>query len=154
MGVAEGTSAPGSPTRPASCGARVNLKAMRRAEPEKTAEVTELRRDSAYGSAQQRPAVSLAQANDVTDDHQSEGVVGRLGVADLAERNPKFRGPANRIDQSRDIPDCVPGDVLARVVVRVVVSLDAGRIHGKLVSGSPVVVRVDHDLQLLALRFD
>ena len=88
-------------------------------------------------------------ARHVADDEQAERVLGARREADLAERDPELGDPAERIDLRRDVPDGVPRRVFVVVVGDVEVALHAGRVHDELVAGLVVVVRVDHELELL-----
>ena len=48
-----------------------------------------------------------------------------------------------------DIPHRVPGVVLLAIVVHGVVALHTRRVHGELEARAPIVVGIDHDLELI-----
>ena len=67
-------------------------------------------------------------ARDLAPDHQAERVLVRLGEAQLAERNPELRDPAERVHAGGHVPDRVPRRILFGVIERVEVALHADRL--------------------------
>src|SRR6266540_2286002 len=119
-------------------------------------DVAELRHEAAARRAVQGPTHALAPvAVDVAPDGESEGVARGVSVAELGKRNPKLRGPTERVYLCRDFPDTVPRVVFLLIVtVHRVIALHTRRVHGKLKAGSPVVVGIDHDFDLITADAD
>ena len=123
-----------------------------RAEPLDSRELAQLRGDSGPVAADERPTVTLVEARDVAHDSEPEDVRRAAWKAHLAERDAVLGDPAQRVDRRGDIPHTVPRRILFAVVEGVEIALHALRIHGELVAGAPVVVRVDHDLHAVGRR--
>src|SRR5437879_13832725 len=74
-----------------------------------------------------------------------------MGIAELGQGYPEFRGPPERVDQCRNIPHGIPRIVLLiAVTVDRIVALHATRIHREFKTGTAGVVGIDDDLDLIA----
>src|SRR3989304_3667132 len=62
------------------------------------------------------------------------------------------RGPPQGAHRGGRLPHGIPRLVLLAVVVDGVVTLDARRVHRKLVPGAAIAVGIDHDLDLVRRR--
>ena len=97
----------------------------------------------------ERPADSRAGARNVAHNHEAEGVLFLVVESKLTKRNPELRHPAERVNASGDVPHSVPRLIFIVVIIHIEVTLDARRIDTELVTRAPIMIGVDHQLQLL-----
>ena len=132
-------------------GVRRQLQSPRRRQAIQAYHVAELRNKAAPGRPVHRPAVALTAVSiDVAPNRETKDVAGLVRIAELRQRKPELRCPAERVDLGRDLPHAVPGVVFLLIVpVHRVVTLHPARVHRELEAGAAVVVGVDHDLDLV-----
>src|SRR5436309_3825182 len=121
-----------------------------------TDDVTELRNEAAARDSVQRPTDALAAVPvDVAPDREAKRVTGGVRIPELRQRNAKLRGPPHRIHLRGHFPHPVPRVVFLLIVaVHRIIALYPAGIHGKLEARAPVVVGVDHDLDLVTADAD
>src|SRR6266550_3879631 len=132
-------------------GVRRQLQSPRRWQAVQAHQVAELRNKAAPGRPEHRPADALTTVSiDVAPNPKAKDVAGLVRIAELRQRKPELRCPAERVDLGRDLPHAVPGVVFLLIVpVHRVVTLHPARVHRELEAGAAVVVGVDHDLDLV-----
>jgi len=90
---------------------------------------------------------------DVAEEVHAPDLRRRVREAELGERDPELRGPAEGVALRRHVPDRVPALVPAAVVVAGdQVALHAEEVHTKLEARAMVVVRIDVHLEEVRLR--
>src|SRR5512141_1268506 len=102
----------------------------------------------------ERPADTLCSSCNVTDDHEAERVTRRVRKPKLAERNAELGNPSKGVYARCDVPYGVPARILVVVIVNVEVALHSSGIDTELVPGAAIMIRIDHQLELLRLSAD
>ena len=109
------------------------------------------RHEARIGLLPRRPAVTFIPPRHVAHHLKApDPLYPRRHAAEskLRERNSVLRRPPSRIDRCRDLPHCVPVQVLALVVIVLEdILLHATRIHRESERGAAIPVRVDHHMQ-------
>src|SRR5438270_3098777 len=89
-------------------------------------------------------------AIDIAPDRKAEDIAHRMSVPQLRQRNAELRGPAERVDLGRDLPNTVPRIVFLLIVtVHRIVALDASGVYRELEAGAAVVVGIYDDLDMV-----
>ena len=125
------------------------LEVPRRSDAGNAAERAELRDERIDRCPVHRPRVALVEACDVPPDAEAEFVRRFRIEPELAERHAKLGGPAEFVDPRRRVPHAVPRHVLDHIGVDRGVALHSGRVHHQFHRRAPVVIGVDHDLDLV-----
>ena len=133
---------------------RHDLELLRRRRHRQAAELTERRHVAVGAAREQRPRRRFVHPADLARHGEAERARRRRVEAQLGERDSELSGPALAVARHADVPHRVPAVVEVVVVEPVAVHLHARRVHGELVRGPVIMIRVDQDVDPVAGRIE